>query len=166
MQTKKYCIYKHINNINKKIYIGQTCQIPTYRWGKNGDGYKNSPHFYSAIQKYGWENFDHEILYTNLTKEQANELEKQLIQKYKSRNPEYGYNSQIGGNEKIPNEMTRKRQSIAAQNRPPVSPQTKEKLAKISKGIKRSEETKKRCLKLPKKDRHSIMVLDSYQFSV
>lgn len=151
MQIKKYCIYKHINNINKKVYIGQTCQIPTYRWGRNGEGYKNSPHFYESIKKYGWENFSHEILYTDLTKEEANLLEKQLIQKYKSRDPKYGYNSQIGGNEKIPNEITRKRQSIAAQNRPPVSEQTKEKLSKVSKGLKRSEKTKIKMSQAAKK---------------
>ena len=34
-----YIIYKHINKINGKIYIGQTCQKPEYRWN-HGKGYK------------------------------------------------------------------------------------------------------------------------------
>lgn len=47
--NKKFVIYKHTNLINNKIYIGQTCQKPEYRWGSEGQGYKNSPHFYAAI---------------------------------------------------------------------------------------------------------------------
>ena len=27
-----YTIYIHINKINKKVYIGQTCQNPKKRW--------------------------------------------------------------------------------------------------------------------------------------
>ena len=46
-------------------------QEPEKRWGVNGRNYKSSPHFYSAIQKYGWDNFEHNILFTNLTKEEA-----------------------------------------------------------------------------------------------
>ena len=41
-------------------------QEPEKRWGANGCNYKSSPHFYSAIQKYGWDNFEHNILFTGL----------------------------------------------------------------------------------------------------
>ena len=52
-----YCIYMHRNKINNKKYIGQTKQEPpSKRWGKDGIGYKDSSHFYNAIQKYGWNN--------------------------------------------------------------------------------------------------------------
>lgn len=47
----------HKNKINNKVYIGQTHQTLKERWGKNGSGYRTSPHFYHAIQKYGWDNF-------------------------------------------------------------------------------------------------------------
>lgn len=33
MKEKSYCIYIHINKINNKVYIGQTCQEPEKRWG-------------------------------------------------------------------------------------------------------------------------------------
>ena len=66
-----YIVYQHKNKINNKVYIGITSQIPERRWGSNGCNYKSSPHFYSAIQKYGWDNFEHNILFTNLTKEKA-----------------------------------------------------------------------------------------------
>lgn len=92
-----YSIYMHKNKINNKIYIGQTKQKLEHRWGHDGNGYK-SQMFFFAIQKYGWENFEHIVLYENLTKEQANLLEDKLIKKYKTQNPKYGYNIKDGGN--------------------------------------------------------------------
>lgn len=90
-----YSVYKHTSP-NGKVYIGITKEKPEYRW-RNGEGYKPNVHFYGAIQKYGWDNFKHEILFTGLTKDQACEKEKQLIAEYKSNNQEYGYNLSIGG---------------------------------------------------------------------
>lgn len=81
---KTYTIYKHTNTINGKSYIGLTCQKVTNRW-KNGFGYskETQPVFYKAIQKYGWENFTHEILENNiLTLEQANQREQYWIAYY------------------------------------------------------------------------------------
>ena len=96
MNTRKYLIYKHTNLINNKVYIGQTCQKAKVRW-QYGGGYKHSAHFYAAIKKYGWNNFKHEILFDNLTKEQADELEVKLIAEYKSCDRNYGYNTALGG---------------------------------------------------------------------
>ena len=39
---------------------------PERRWGCEGRGYSGSPHFWNAISKYGWDNFEHEILMTVL----------------------------------------------------------------------------------------------------
>ena len=139
-----YSIYKHTNIINNKVYIGQTCQIPKYRWGNDGQGYKNSPHFYSAIKKYGWNNFKHEILYTNLSSEEADTIEQELIKKYQSTNPKFGYNSAPGGKSRVPNDQTRQLQSLSALQRPIVTDETKAKLSKINKGRKKSEETKRK----------------------
>lgn len=95
MQDRRFCIYVHKNNINGKIYIGQTCQTPKARW-KNGNGY-NGRHFRNAIKKYGWENFSHFVLIDHLTQEQANLIQPILIEKYNTRNPNKGYNVQKGG---------------------------------------------------------------------
>lgn len=92
---KKYCIYKHVAP-NGKVYIGQTYNTKQ-RWSRNGNNYKNSPYFYEAIQKYGWENFRHEIILDNLTKKEADEKEKEYIILYDSQNREKGYNCNEGG---------------------------------------------------------------------
>lgn len=93
---KTYLIYKHTNKINGKCYIGQTCQNPEKRWCKHGSGYKKKQKkFWNAIEKYGWDNFTHDILYTGLTLEEANKLERELIKKYNS--IANGYNISEGG---------------------------------------------------------------------
>lgn len=98
---QKYCIYRHVCNINKKSYIGQTCQKPSKRWEADGKGYKDQPVFWSAIQKYGWDNFTHEILEENIkTLEEANEREKYWIAYYHTYVNEphsSGYNVTRGG---------------------------------------------------------------------
>ena len=68
---KSYYIYKHTFP-NNKVYIGITSKKPEYRWGKEGKEYwySNRKMFY-AIKKYGWNNIIHDILFNNLTKEEA-----------------------------------------------------------------------------------------------
>lgn len=92
-----FTIYKHTNKKNGKIYIGQTIQKPENRW-KNGAGYKTCTKFYNAIQKYGWDSFEHEILeQKEMTQKEANEKENYYISFYDSRNNEKGYNITEGG---------------------------------------------------------------------
>lgn len=92
----KYTVYMHICP-NGKRYIGITRLNPVKRW-KNGAGYKKNCHFTSAIQKYGWDNIMHVILYCGLSKEMAEAKEIELIADHKSNNREYGYNIDNGGN--------------------------------------------------------------------
>lgn len=106
--NKTYCVYIHTNLVNGKKYIGQTSQSPEKRWDK-GKGYITSPKFYNAIQKYGWHNFKHEIIALNLTIEQANYLEEQLIQKYCTQNDDFGYNIKNGGNNGSHSEETKRK---------------------------------------------------------
>lgn len=92
---KNYIVYKHTSP-NNKVYIGITCKDPKRRW-QNGNGYSTSVKFYRAIQKYGWENIKHEILFENLTKEQAEQKEIELIAFYNSTDERFGYNISSGG---------------------------------------------------------------------
>jgi group I intron endonuclease len=94
---KSYIIYMHKNKINNKVYIGKTCQTFKERCGSNGIGYRNCIAFYNAIKTYGWDNFDHIVLFTGLNSEEAKEKERELIKQYKSRNTRYGYNIRVGG---------------------------------------------------------------------
>lgn len=89
-------VYMHTVLANGKRYIGQTSLSVNRRWGLNGYRYKGQL-FYNAIQKYGWENIKHEILATDLSQKEADELERFYIQKYKTDNSEYGYNITPGG---------------------------------------------------------------------
>ena len=110
--NKTWTVYIHTNKINGKKYIGQTCQNPIKRWN-NGKGYETSPRFYNAILKYGWENFSHEIIAENLTLEQANDLEMQLIAKYKTQDEKYGYNLDSGGHNTQHSEETKRKIGIS-----------------------------------------------------
>ena len=92
-----YTVYMHINSINGKRYIGITKQKPEYRWRSDGIGYFRSPHFWSAIQKYGWDCFAHIILLENADREFACEIEQGLIDLYHTKDKRYGYNMTEGG---------------------------------------------------------------------
>ena len=97
MEERNYKVYIHRNKINNKVYIGITSMKPEHRWESNGKGYKNNVYFTRSIQKYGWENFEHIILYEGLTKKQAEEKEIELISFYDSTNRDKGYNISPGG---------------------------------------------------------------------
>ena len=97
-----WCVYIHRNKINNKAYIGIAKEPADYRW-KNGYGYKKNQNvFYNAIQKYGWDNFEHIIWCNSLSHEDAKKWEIRLIALFKTncrkyKNPEYGYNMTDGG---------------------------------------------------------------------
>ena len=153
-----YIVYQHKNKINEKVYIGITSQKPEQRWGSQGCNYKSSPHFYSAIQKYGWDNFEHNILFTGLTKEQACLKEQELIKEYNLMNREFGYNSTSGGDIFVMNEETKQKISQAMKGNQnnlghPCSEEKKKKISDAQKGRKFTEEHKQK-LSEAAKNRH------------
>ena len=92
---ENYKVYKHTFP-NGKVYIGITQQTLVRRW-QNGKGYYKNSFITKAINKYGWENIKHEVLFDNLTKEEAEQKEIELIAFYKSTNDKFGYNIDNGG---------------------------------------------------------------------
>lgn len=90
-----YSVYCHTNKANGKKYIGITRQKPERRW-QNGHGYEGTC-FWNAINKYGWNGFIHEVLYSNLSKEEACKIEIELIARYNTTNRSSGYNIALGG---------------------------------------------------------------------
>lgn len=148
MAIKKYKVYKYTSP-NNKYYIGQTCQSLTSR-ANQGQGYKESPKFYNAIKKYGFENFKVEILKDNLTLEEANYWQTYYIHFYQTLSDEYGYNLSTGGSNPVPNEQTRQkmRQSRLGYIH---SEQTKEKIRKSHLNKNFSEQHKQHLSQTAKK---------------
>ncbi len=95
MKAKEYTIYKHTCP-DGKVYIGKTKRNPASRW-RGGKGYIQNERFWAAINMYGWDNICHEILYTGLTEQEANEKEIELIELYQARDCQHGYNTYVGG---------------------------------------------------------------------
>lgn len=137
---KEYIVYKHTTP-NNKVYIGITCQKPSRRWGK-GSGYLNNKYFSRAIKKYGWDNIKHEILFSGLTKKQAEEKEIEYISKYKSNDKAFGYNIENGGNSKGKCSKETKIKIGNANRGRLLSPETKHNISLSQLGKKLSEEHK------------------------
>ena len=96
-ENKNWCVYCHTNKTNGKRYIGKTRKRPEIRWGRGGAGYKSNSHYYAAIQKYGWDGFEHEVLKSGLTNEESSEWERYFIDLYGTADPQKGYNGTYGG---------------------------------------------------------------------
>lgn len=101
-----FIVYMHTTPNNKR-YIGITQQEAEVRW-KKGKGY-DTQYFSKAIKKYGWDNIKHEILFENLTKEEAEKKEVELISFYKSNDKRYGYNIENGGSHNVCSEETKRK---------------------------------------------------------
>ena len=96
-------IYKATNKVNGKIYIGQTSKTLEQR--KNGherdtrSRKKHTTYFHEALAKYGYDNFDWEVIANANTQEELDEMEKHYIQVYNATDKEFGYNLKKGGKE-------------------------------------------------------------------
>ena len=91
-----YTVYCHENKSNGKLYFGITKKSTRRRWG-NGRGYDNQSVMRRAIEKYGWDGFEHIILFTGLSEEEAKKMEIDLIREFKTQDKRYGYNMTAGG---------------------------------------------------------------------
>ena len=113
-------VFKTTNNIDGKVYVGQTIL--------------NDPHYLGsgirikkAIKKYGVDNFTREILCECSTQEELNEQEIFWIKELDTQNKEIGYNIHKGGNRYTPKDGT-----------------TAEKISNTLTGRTLSEETRKK----------------------
>lgn len=93
--NEKYVVYKHTLREDGRVYIGQSLSFEQ-RWGKDGSGYRGCPLFWDNIQHYGWDAFDHEIVFDDLSKEEADIIERVLIRRYDSTNIKKGFNLSVG----------------------------------------------------------------------
>lgn len=130
----KYIVYLH-KTPNNKYYIGITSKKnPKERW-RNGNGYSCNKYFEKAIEKYGWNNIEHIILYQNLTEKEAKEKEIELIAKYRANNNLYGYNLSSGGESSKGYKHTKEQIERQKRNRkrPVYTEETRRKMSESSK---------------------------------
>ena len=137
-EKRDHKIYRYINKVNGKVYIGRTCQSLARRACGTGSGYRHCTYFYNAINKYGWENFEGEILEDNLTDEEARERETYYIKEHNSTNKDKGYNI-VETDYRDYKEETRKKISESLIGKE-VSGETREKLRKALTGRKLPKE--------------------------
>lgn len=108
-------IYKITNNINNKVYIGQTTRSFDRRYYHSGTpiekvykyhvyykskGKSYNKHLLGAIEKYGFDNFSiNKVFDVAFSKEELDIKEKSWIAIFNSNNSNYGYNFTTGGQE-------------------------------------------------------------------
>lgn len=144
-KSEMWRLYVHTNKVNGKRYVGITSTTMAKRCHR-GEGYKppvdGSSPFYNAIQKYGWDNFRHEVLFENLTREEACNLERLMIKKLESHvSTGKGYNITWGGE---------------GTNGRVVTQETRDKISKANKGKKHTDEARAKMSERSKGRRHSF----------
>lgn len=136
------CVYKVTNKRNNKIYIGKTIYSLEHRRSRHFSDAKlkrTSTYFHSALRKYDDNDFEWSILIESNSDDFLKKKEIDYIKTYQSDNREYGYNLTKGGDG-------------SAGYCP--SKETREKVSKIQKGLKRSKITRKRLSESKKGDKN------------
>lgn len=98
-------IYKIVNQINGKVYIGQTKDLKkrfdSYKYisnrGSKNPSVKGYHYIHKAFNKYGMDNFIVYVINSANTQKRIDELEIAYIAYYNSTNHINGYNYQAGG---------------------------------------------------------------------
>jgi len=94
-----YSIYRATNLINGKSYIGFDSNWPSRMYSHyyiSSSNKKQHFHIHHAIKKYGWENFNFEVIYQSQDREHTlNIMEPYFIKEYNTFDS--GYNQTLGG---------------------------------------------------------------------
>ena len=138
--TSYGCIYKITNKLNNKCNIGQTTDINNRFKKYKSLQCKRQPKLYNALKKYGWDNFNKEIIAEATTKCQLDELEIYYIKFYDSINN--GYNCSPGGSFGKHSLESKAKMSLCRKGIP-KSEESKIKQSKSTKGRCHSEEFKR-----------------------
>lgn len=141
-------IYKIINTVNNKIYIGQTIRGALVRFNEHrksiSKGRKNGNYaIISAYEKYGFDKFKFEIIDHAESFEELNQKEIHYISYYDSINN--GYNLNEGGWNSFPTEDTRRKMSVSQKGKK-RTPEQRKRMSEIQKGKKyrpKTEEEKR-----------------------
>lgn len=132
-----YTVYRVTNKVNGKYYIGKHTTRDPY------DDYMGTGTVITrAIQAYGIDAFEKQVLYFCESEEHAFEVESQLVTEDLINDPQC-YNMRIGGKGGWKHSAeTKEVMREKALLRPPMSAETREKVSLVHKGRKRSAETR------------------------
>lgn len=133
-------IYKAVNKINGKMYIGQTINKLQRRLRNHLNCEKTA--FSNALKKYGLSSFNLLIIENCNSREELNEREMYWIKYYDCISPK-GYNLTSGGNGPVISEETKKKIGLANTGRK-HSEETKKEFSRTRKGIRLSREHKEK----------------------
>lgn len=127
-------IYKIQNILNHKCYIGKTNDLQRRKnehFSEARRKVRYNSKFYNAVRKYGWDNFNWSILYSEISSESLEMAEICVI--YLNNSYYEGYNSTMGGEGGIKSEEVKKKISESNKGR-----------SAWNEGVSRSIETKKK----------------------
>ena len=94
-KAARFIIYRATNLANGKVYIGFTTNFSARKGGHKFDSKTKDTKFCKAIRKYGWDNFEWDIILMSWDREHCLAAETELIKSYNS--IEAGYNTHTGG---------------------------------------------------------------------
>lgn len=153
-EENKWLVYEHISP-SGKVYVGITSKTPEKRFGDNGRNYLSlirpnkykHPIFALAVLKYGWNNFEHNIVCTNLTREQANKEEEKRIKKYKTLGLSYNVTDGGEGSKGIHFKHSEESKLKISLHHAPMTKETAEKIRNTMLGQKYPKERRLACSK-------------------
>lgn len=106
-----YTIYKATNKVNGKSYIGYDSNYPKRKSDHKNIFATGNEVFYRALRKYGWDNFDWEILYQSKESlHTKNIMENFFIVEYNTHihfENSQGYNMTLGGDGVLGNKKSK-----------------------------------------------------------
>lgn len=145
-------IYLAVNQINGKIYVGQTCHGLEWRRKRHWNDAKSGSraYFHAALRKYGLRTFKFRVLARESSRKRLDALESKLIRKLKSTNSKFGYNILPGPIGCRHSKSSRRHASLARMGKgnpffgKAHSLKTRLKMSKKARGRKLSEETKRK----------------------
>jgi group I intron endonuclease len=140
-----YSIYKCVNSINGKVYIGFDSSWPNRQSEHKYHLNTRNQKFYHALRKYGWENFEWEVIYQSKDGSHClNVMETYFIKEYDSF--KNGYNLTLGGEGSLGRETSKETKELISQSlkNKPKSKEHIKLMSETRKGKKPSEETLKK----------------------
>lgn len=114
-------IYKIVNKINSKVYIGQTTQDLSVRFKQHCSVSNTSGILNRAIRKHGSDNFTISVIARCNTSEEMNHREAYYIKLFNTLSPA-GYNLDSGGKHKVMHKQSRQKMSISKEGKRNLSP--------------------------------------------